>query len=218
MWLFFFQTYSVPQRVLVPCYQRRIVSEKDLCWHWHRLVAGQQSTELTGERRREPSHPSPLALSFGAHHHNVPCFFVCLLLISHLFSPLSKNRIYGSLTPLCLHPACVQRHNRSPKRESEPVSTLQWQDIPVSINRMTVCLQYLVFSLLETINDFESIALVCHCNKTMPLCNSIPNSPHRHPPQCLSLSPAAEAIPSFLLSLTFVQGYSFSPWLETFLK
>lgn len=136
-------------------------------------------------------------------------FFVCLLLSSHLFSPLSKNRIYGSLSPVCLHPACVQRHNRSPKRESAPVSALRRQDIPARMNRMTVCLQHSVISLLETIYDFQSIALVCHCNKTMPLCNPIPNSPHR-----LSLSPA----PSFLPSLTFVQGYSFSPWLETVLK
>lgn len=87
---------------------------KAWCWHWHRLVAGQWGAELTGA--------VPSLASCSAAKCATLC--VCLLLISRLFSPLSRNRIWGSLarSPVCLHPACVQRHNRSPKAESVPVS------------------------------------------------------------------------------------------------
>lgn len=45
------------------------------------------------------------------------------------------------------------------------------------MNRMSMYLQYLVFSLLETVYDSQSIAPVCHCNKQCHCATQSPTTP-----------------------------------------
>lgn len=106
---------------------------------------------------------------------------------SPIFSHLSYLKIapYCSLPAVCLHSASLQTHNGSPEWASEPVSTLQWHNIPVCMNRMSMYLQYLVFSFLETVYDSQSIAIICHRRKQ---CHCATQSPATPPSAPSSLS------------------------------
>lgn len=94
-----------------PMLPRQDCFGKAPCWHWHRLVAGQRSAGLSGEKEVDSSRVffsegSAFRLASSPH-------------------PFFKNRFNCSIPSVCLHTASLQGHNRSPERASAAVSTSQ---------------------------------------------------------------------------------------------
>lgn len=115
---------------------------------------------------------------------------------THITSRLSYLKIgpYWSLLAVCSQWFSSNTLWIS-ERASEPVSTSRWHDIPGCMNRMSIYLQYLVFSFLETVYDSQSIAIVCHRTKQ---CHCATQSLATPPPVPSSVCPSLlllQAIP-----------------------
>lgn len=103
-------------------------------------------------------------------------------------APTLSPKQAALLTLSSLSSPCFSSKTQSiPQNESPgPVSA---QDIPVCMNRPSVYLQYLVFSLLETV--YLSLSFVIVTNNAIVQPNPRPRCPpcpHPDPPPCLSLS------------------------------
>lgn len=204
------QTYSLARGR--PCETESHRTKADLFRKGSVLTLTQISCRSAKHRWRKKRVESP---HYPQEHFSVSLRIV-VLLVFHFLHPSSFRTFFFKVRPkrclpsVCLCVTALPKTNWSAQSLSARRRAAAF--LCVWIGRACICsIQWNHILLWINCYSFVTVTNKSHCAT-----QSLQPPSFVLPP--LFVCPAATSRPSFLSSLTFVQGYSFSSWLETFLK